>query len=146
MESRKRAGINPADIRKIFYYLVFGVLTTVLSILTYSILVWLNIHYMVSNVLAFVVAVSFAYITNRRWVFKTGEPDKVDVMEFLRFIASRISTLIFESIILFIFITLLEFNPYVVKVIANMIVIFSNYFLSEFIVFKKEVTTTIKEV
>jgi len=140
MENRKWVEINSTGLRKIFYYLIFGFFTTLLSVLSYSFLVWMNIHYMVSNILAFIIAVAFAYETNRRWVFVTADPDKPDLKEFLRFVSSRISTLILESFVLFIFISFLGFNPYGVKIIANILVIFSNYFLSEFMVFRKKET------
>ncbi len=128
------------QLQKYIKYLFFGFLTTILNAVIFSLCVWLNIYYLLSNSLAFIIAVIFAYLTNKRWVFFESNSNKISFHEFFRFAASRISTFILESIILFLFITLMGFNQYGVKLVATLIVVITNYFLSEFIVFKKQET------
>lgn len=127
--------------KKYIFYLTFGFLTTCVNFFAFGIFIWLGLHFLLSNFLAFVIAIIFAYLTNRRWVFTVAEPDKPDLLEFIRFVGSRGSTLLLESIILYSFISILGFNQYVVKVAANIVVIISNYLLSEFIVFRGKETS-----
>lgn len=141
---RKSLKINFQQLIKYIKYLFFGFLTTILNIIIYSFCVWLNIYYLLSNFLAFIIAVIFAYLTNKRWVFLRLNSNKVNFNECIKFVVSRIFTFLLENILLFLLITLLGFNQYGVKLVATLIVIIINYLLSEFIVFKKE--ETIEEV
>lgn len=61
------------DIEKeLFFYVVFGVLTTVVNVVVYVLFAnYLGINYLVSNVIAWFLSVLFAYITNRKWVFES---------------------------------------------------------------------------
>lgn len=132
------------NMKKLINYLFFGFLTTLINVLTFALCVWLGAHYLLGNILAFIVSILFAYITNKKWVFVSSSSNKIDLKEFIRFIGSRISTLLLESLILFIFITWMGLNQYGVKITANLTVVITNYLLSEFIVFRKKETT--KEV
>ncbi|TCO69366.1 putative flippase GtrA [Marinisporobacter balticus] len=122
---------------KIFNYLILGFFTTVINISIYSILVLLKKSYMISNLVAFSISIIFAYITNKKWVFNHGDKKNIDVEELIKFCVARVGTLLMESIMLYIGITLLRFNQYGVKTIANIVVIIVNYVLSQYIVFKK---------
>ncbi|WP_079494856.1 GtrA family protein [Maledivibacter halophilus] len=128
----------PNNIRKISKYLLFGILTTLINILVYSLCIKITIHYLLSNYIAFIISVIFAYITNKKWVFNDLRKKKLIRNEFTNFLGCRIFTLIVESIILYIFISLLGLNKYGVKILTNIVVIVLNYILSEFIVFQKE--------
>lgn len=128
----------PNNIRKISKYLLFGILTTLINILVYSLCIKITIHYLLSNYIAFIISVIFAYITNKKWVFNDSRKKKLIRNEFTNFLGCRIFTLIVESIILYIFISLLGLNKYGVKILTNIVVIVLNYILSEFIVFQKE--------
>jgi len=123
------------DFTKIIGYLFFGVLTTAINFLIYSLGIRLGLHYLTSNGAAFIVSVAFAYITNRRWVFKTNETEGFNLSEASRFLGSRLLTLLLESILLYIFITVMMLNRFGVKVLTAIIVVVSNYLLSERFVF-----------
>ena len=123
---------------KIFNYLIIGLFTTIINFSLYSILVMLNTNYMLSNLIAFCIAIIFAYIANKKWVFNyINEEDKY-VKEFTKFFLARVGTLLIESIMLYLGITLLMLNHYGVKIFTNTIVIILNFLLSKFIVFKKK--------
>ncbi|SKC86231.1 Putative flippase GtrA (transmembrane translocase of bactoprenol-linked glucose) [Maledivibacter halophilus] len=109
-----------------------------INILVYSLCIKITIHYLLSNYIAFIISVIFAYITNKKWVFNDLRKKKLIRNEFTNFLGCRIFTLIVESIILYIFISLLGLNKYGVKILTNIVVIVLNYILSEFIVFQKE--------
>ncbi len=123
----------------IISYLFWGVVTTLVNILVYTILTKkLNIDYMVSNVISWIIAVLVAYITNKSYVFKTKTNKKRTlIIELCKFFSVRIFSLIMEIIIMFLGVSLLGFDDVIVKIITQIVVIISNYFMSKFIVFTK---------
>lgn len=125
--------------KDVFFYLVFGVLTTVVNIAVY----WISVHIlgtsvMVGTILAWALAVFFAYITNRTMVFHSSATGADEILkEIVSFFACRIGTGVVDWAIMLIFVTILHFNDMIVKILANIIVIVLNYILSKFVIFKK---------
>lgn len=127
-------------------YLIIGVLTTVISLVVkYALLFTVldakdGFQLQISIVVSWIVAVIFAYITNRTFVFKS-KSEKI-LKEMALFFSSRIVTLVMESAILWFFITFLKLNTglYVViwTLLAQFLVIVGNYILSKFLVFSKQ--------
>ena len=95
-----------------------------------------NIDYLISNVLSWIIAVLFAYITNKMFVFESKS--KNDIKEITSFFFFRIVSLIMEMIILYVFVDMLHIDDLVTKIIAQIIVIISNYIFSKVFVFKKD--------
>lgn len=125
---------------EILNYLIFGVLTTIISILTYALFTnMFSIGIFISNILSWLIAVLFAFITNKLFVFKSkNENLSGNIIECLKFYASRLFSLGAESLILFIGVNLMHINDMIIKVIAQVIVIVLNYILSKLLVFKKK--------
>ncbi|MBR5773224.1 MAG: YfhO family protein, partial [Clostridia bacterium] len=123
--------------REIISYVIFGVLTTVVNFLVYFLLYNLfNINYIVSNTVAWIAAVVFAYFTNKRFVFNdTDECDGDNVRKFLTFTAGRLLTFLIETLWLTITISMFRMNANVSKVAVAVIVVIVNYFISKFFVF-----------
>lgn len=127
--------------KELFLYLVFGVLTTVVSI----ILFWLcnsvfHIHELVSNTISWILSVLFAFFTNRIWVF--AAPTKTWYAFFKQmglFYSGRLVSFGVETLIIWIFVTLLSFNALLIKIIANVIVIIINYVMSKVVIFRHPV-------
>ena len=113
-------------------YLFFGGLTFIVSIVTYAVFnVSMGINELIANVMSWVLAVLFAFATNRVWVFQAPTHTITEFLkQMLSFFGGRVVTLVIEEIILLIFITWLGFNSMVVKVIAQVIVIVLNYVIS----------------
>ena len=130
--------------QEIINYLIVGVLTTVVSIVTYflfsSILdIENNILFILANVLSWICAVIFAYITNKKFVFNTTTSNKKEEIKvFSMFVSSRITTLLIELAFMFITVKVILINDKIAKVIAQFIVIVLNYVLSKLFVFKKK--------
>lgn len=123
----------------IILYLIFGVLTTIINLTTfYCCIKFLNINELISNIIAWIVGVIFAFITNKYIVFESKEK-KLFFKELCTFTSSRLITLLMEELIILIFITLLHFNAFIIKSIAQILVIVFNYILSKFFVFKKSI-------
>ena len=127
---------------EIINYLIVGVLTTIVSLITYYIcvLTFLNpniaIELQIANIISWIFAVLFAYITNRVFVFKSKE--KNIKKEFISFVGSRIITLLLDMLTMLIIVTILHFNDKIAKLIAQVIVTIGNYIISKLFVFKKD--------
>ncbi len=127
--------------KEVILYVVFGVLTTVVSLVTYYICVgtFLNaenaIQLQIANIIAWIVSVAFAYITNRKFVFESTNKNKLG--EATKFVTSRIATLLMDMLIMFLGVTLLKLNDGIIKIISQVIVIVANYVFSKIFVFKK---------
>ena len=130
--------------QEIINYLIVGVLTTVVSIVTYFIFSLIldienNILFILANVLSWICAVVFAYITNKKFVFNTITSSKKEELKvFSMFVSSRITTLLIELAFMFITVKVILINDKIAKVIAQFIVIVLNYVLSKLFVFKKK--------
>lgn len=121
---------------EIINYLIFGVLTTIVSILSYRIFTRLfHLNYVISNVLSWIVSVTFAFITNKIYVFKSKE-DKLFI-EIIKFYLSRLTSLFIELIIMYLMVGTFNINDMISKIIVQFIVIILNYILSKLFVFKK---------
>ncbi len=88
-----------------------------------------------ANIFSWICAVTFAYITNRVFVFKSKEKNKLK--EITSFVSSRITTLLIDMAIMGIFVTLLHFNDKIMKLIVQVVVTILNYVFSKLFVFKK---------
>ncbi len=127
--------------KEIILYIIFGFLTTVVSLTVYyvSTKTFLNpdvpLQLQIANIISWVVGVLFAFFTNRKYVFDSNNTNKIK--EFFSFVVSRISTLLADMAIMWLGVSLLGFNDLLIKIISQIVVIVGNYILSKFIVFKK---------
>jgi len=127
---------------EIWNYLIVGVLTTIVSLISYGICVrtFLNakvaIELQIANVISWIVSVAFAYFMNRIFVFKSKEINKIK--EASSFVCARIATLLLDMFCMFIIVTILNFNDMFGKIISQLMVIIGNYILSKIFVFKKK--------
>ena len=121
-------------------YAVFGVLTTVVNIAAY----WLctrvlGLPTVPSTVIAWFLAVFFAYITNRRLVFESEAQGKREILtECAKFFAMRIATGIFDIAFMYVTVDVLKWNDVAMKFVSNVIVIVLNYLASRLVVFRKK--------
>ena len=124
--------------KSILLYVFFGGCTTVVSIGSFVLLnTGLGLNELIANVGAWILAVSFAYVTNRVWVFDSHVRGKGVWKEMLSFFSGRLITLGLEEAMLLIFVTWLRFNGTVIKVTAQIAVLIGNYLISKWITFRK---------
>jgi putative flippase GtrA len=125
-----------SNLKIMVLYSIFGVLTTLINIATYKILIDRNIYYIISNFIAFIVSVIFAYITNKKWVFCSTANTSIQILEeFIKFIVTRITTFLFDFFGIICLIELFDFNKFYSKVFVSIVVIILNYLFSKKIVF-----------
>ena len=140
--------------KELILYLIFGVLTTFVSIFSF----WLfglfipDKLYLITNVISWVIAVIFAFVTNKLFVFESKKWGKAELSsEVPKFLGARVFSLIIEELGLILFIDLLNFKELswtvlgfnvtgelIAKTIMAIVVIVLNYFFSKFMIFKKK--------
>ncbi len=122
----------------ILTYLFFGVLTTAVNLLVYwpciNLLGWPGA---VSNVVAWVVAVAFAFLTNKPFVFKSRDWSAMTVVpELWKFLSCRIGSGVLETAIIFVTVDMLHWNGEWMKLLTQVLVVILNYVGSKLLVFK----------
>lgn len=129
---------------EIVNYLIIGGLTTIINIITKYVLLFIffdaknSTELQVSVVISWIISILFAYVANRRMVFKSK--NESIIYEFIKFIESRVLTLIIEMVFMYIFVSLLKLDTdllvVILSVISQIIVIILNYVFSKIFVFK----------
>ena len=120
-------------------YLIFGVLTTVVDYLAYCLLRVADTNYMLANVISWILAVIFAFITNKLFVFKSNKKDKNTIIhELSSFFSARIFSLVFSLIFIYTTVSLLGMNDLISKIISSIFVVVMNYVFSKKYIFKDQ--------
>ena len=130
-------------IRKYYHivsYLVFGVLTTAVNYIVYlPCYNLLKFPAVISNMIAWVVAVAFAYSTNKPFVFKSFDWSiKTVIPELMKFIGTRVASGALESVIILISVDVLGWNGNVWKLVTSVLVVVMNYIGSKLLVFRNK--------
>lgn len=131
--------------REIIIYLLIGALTTVVNFAIYlPLLWWAKLPASISNAIAWVIVILFAYVTNKLFVFQSKDwSAKVALPEFLKFVGCRVASGIFETVFLALTIDLpqlgdLKWYSLTMKLIACIGVVILNYVGSKLLVFRKK--------
>jgi putative flippase GtrA len=124
----------------ILSYLFFGGLTTVVNYVVYlPCYNWFQFSATASNVIAWVAAVAFAYLTNKPFVFKSNDWSWSTVgPELAKFVSCRIGSGLIETAIIFVTVDLLQFNGNIWKLLTSVLVVILNYVGSKLLVFRKK--------
>ena len=131
---------EPKKQNELISYAIFGVATTVVSMVVYGVCNSVfEMHYLISNIVSWVLAVLFAYITNKMFVFKTRGMGFAQLKrEISLFVSARLASLLVEEIGLFVLIGMVIMGEIGGKLIMQAVVIVLNYFFSKLVIFKKE--------
>jgi putative cell wall teichoic acid glycosylation protein gtcA len=124
---------------EIVNYIVVGGMTTIISILSYYLFRIIlssntNLNVQISTILSWIVAVTFAYFANRIFVFKSNNSRKTEAV---KFVTSRIMSLLIEMLVMFILTSVVKINDKVAKVLVQFIIVILNYLFSKIFVFKR---------
>ncbi len=126
--------------REPIVYLVFGVLTTAVNYIVYlpCYNLW-GVNASISNIIAWVAAVAFAFVTNKPFVFGSFDwSAKVVVPELTKFVGTRIGSGALETAILFVTVDLAGMSGNLWKLLTSVLVVILNYIGSKFLVFRKK--------
>ena len=124
--------------KEVLLYLLFGGLTTIVNILTFYIFRKLNVELYISNIIAWIISVLFAFITNKLFVFESKNKTKTEnIKEITSFFGFRLLSLVFDMGSMFLLINILKINDLLSKIFANILVVILNYIFSKLFIFKK---------
>lgn len=131
--------------KEVILYLIFGVATTVVNWISYAACNKMGIGMNASNVIAWVLAVLFAYITNKIFVFESKSM-KLEVLlpEIGKFVGARVVTGVIEIVGLPLLVylgvrqTVFGVEGFLAKILVSVIVVILNYVFSKIFVFKCE--------
>lgn len=127
---------------EIINYVVVGACTTFISLLSYYICVFTfldptnSIQLQIANIISWICAVTFAYFSNRIFVFKSKEKKKIK--ESIKFFTSRIVTLLIDMLFMFLLVSVMSFNDKISKILVQFIVLILNYVFSKLFVFNNK--------
>ena len=131
--------------REILVYLIVGVMTTVFARAVrflWNIVFYagtahpLPVQTTILTIVEFIAGVSFAYPTNRKWVFRSTNPNILK--EAAGFVSARLTTLVIQMLLNLVIINMLHVNFYVATVVIGIIVVILNYVFSKLLVFRKK--------
>ena len=126
-------------LRPIIVYGIFGILTTVVNIAVYHVCYeMVGISNLISTIIAWFLAVAFAFVTNKLFVFESKSWEKdIALPELAKFVSCRVGTGVFEVGFMLIFVDILHFDGTLTKLFTNFIVIVLNFILSKLVIFRK---------
>ena len=98
----------------------------------------LQLDYLISNVISWIISVAFAFVVNKLFVFASKSWSiEIVLPELWKFVSARIFSGALETGLLFLFVTVMHMNDSVIKIIAGIVVIILNYIMSKLLIFKK---------
>nr|WP_321328338.1 GtrA family protein [uncultured Ilyobacter sp.] len=125
--------------RELILYIFFGVLTTVVNFITYFLILKISKNYVFATTIAFIIAIIFAYITNKKYVFEKKTSSLKNLLkEFIKFLTSRAFTYFVDVLGMIFLIKYLSQGEISSKIIVNITVIILNYLFSKLYIFKAE--------
>ena len=128
--------------KEIINYLIVGGLTTVVSLVTYylCVLTFLDpghpVQLQIANVISWIFAVTFAYFTNRKYVFESK--NRHILQEAMSFFGARVTTLLMDMGFMALLVSVIHMNDKIAKILVQFLIVVANYLFSNFFVFRKK--------
>lgn len=124
--------------KEVVNYLVFGVLTTLINIVSYGIMSKIfNMDFKLATTIAWILSVVFAFITNKIYVFNSKNSNVLLITkEFVSFIFFRLVSYIVDIGMMIILVNWMKIDDLISKILVNVVVVIINYFASRYFVFK----------
>ena len=143
---RKILSFFPKFIQDLYYkhesvmlYLIVGAMTTVVSVVAQYIPAFLGLPTEANTAISWICAVTFAFFTNKAWVFKDEAKEKADwIRQASSFYGARLVTFFAELGFMILTVRVLEQNEYIMKLIAQVFILIVNYLFSKLVIFKKK--------
>jgi len=124
--------------RETISYLFFGVLTTGINFGIYWLCIEVNIAYWISTIIAWVIALIFAFVTNKIFVFESTDMESgVILKEAISFVAARSVSGLCDLGFMIFAVEIIQMDKLIAKIITNVFVVVINYLFSKLVVFKK---------
>ena len=126
-------------LKELARYIGFGIGSLIINIVAFQFFnAAIGIHYMIANVIAWVLSVAFAFVTNKVFVFNSRSwHASVWIKECVSFTTARVITGVFDMAVMFVMVDLISADELFAKFVANFFVIFTNYGISKLWIFKE---------
>lgn len=111
-----------------------GIFNTLITIISYNLLVKIGMNYLVANSIGYMIGVANSYYWNKNWVFRSKDNNK---SLFLKFLAVNLIVFAFNTISLYLLVDKLLMNPFISQIFAIGIGMIMNFFLNKFWTFNK---------
>lgn len=115
---------------------IVGFSNTIISLVVYYICVFMGMHYILSNLIAFIISVLNAYYWNNRYVFKNKETKKTEKSVIIKVFISYGVTFIISTVLLYFWVQILVISKLIAPIINLIITIPMNFLLNKFWAFK----------
>ena len=143
---KKILSVFPKFIRDFYYkhesvmlYLIVGAMTTAVSLIAQYVPAFLGLPTAANTTISWICAVTFAFFANKVWVFKDEAREKSDwITQAFAFYTARLATYLAELGFMVLTVDVLHENEYIMKLIAQIFILITNYLLSKFLIFKKK--------
>ena len=124
--------------RETISYLIFGVITTGINIGIYKLCTTVHIVYWLSTIIAWVIALIFAFVTNKIFVFESKNMQSALVFkEAVSFVGARLVSGLCDLGFMIFAVEIIHMNDFIAKIITNVFVVVINYLFSKLVIFKK---------
>lgn len=127
-----------STIRELLLYGFFGILTTIINVVVFYLCYNIcGLHYLLANILAWIISVLFAFFSNKLYVFQSRDNSKaIIVKEFASFATFRLISLVIDESLMYLLIEIFKVTETTSKILVNVIIAVINYVLSKYFVFK----------
>lgn len=123
----------------VLLYLIVGAMTTAVSLITQYIPLLMGFPTEVNTTVSWICSVTFAFFTNKVWVFKNESKAKSDwIKQAAAFYGARLTTYFLELAFMSFTVRTLHQNEYVMKLIAQVFILIINYLFSKLVVFRSK--------
>ncbi len=139
MRNEKTTGYRKNNIKHFAFYVFFGLCTTAVNVFSYYVCsIILRFENIISVIIAWLLAVFFAFITNKIWVFESRSLEKkILIWELSSYYICRAGTGLSDVLIMFLAVDIMNANAVLWKIISNVFAIILNYVASRLVVFRK---------
>ena len=136
MKLKLKELIKNNDLIKLIRFSIVGVGNTLVNWSIFIILNVFGVYYIISNIIAYIIATINSYIWNSLWVFKYGQGLNINTS--LKFFILNLVGLTVNTTIMYILVDILNFNKFIALVLASVFVVIMNYTINKLWVFKEE--------
>ena len=136
MKLKLKELIKNNDLIKLIRFSIVGVGNTLVNWGIFFILNAFGVYYIISNIIAYIIATINSYIWNSLWVFKYGQGLNINTS--VKFFILNLVGLTVNTTIMYILVDILNFNKFIALVIASVFVLIMNYTINKLWVFKEE--------
>ena len=128
--------IHRRGVRQFIKFGLVGASSTIIDWGIYLVLTrFLGIYYIMAKILSFSIAVINSYIWNRRWTFRSNNPQKL--REFIKFLIIAFVGVVLNSMIMYIVVDFVHLGDLYGLVFASGIVMFWNFLANKYYTFKE---------